>query len=196
MYCRLRIEIIDRAPITHRTRTHVHRPTRPASTRTSAVVRAMSRGHGTGDTTGERRDIPPPSSSAMTSNLVVDRPTKGALWPGLLFVAIPILPARMGLSVGVVVVGDKVISRGWFRKRTIPRAEISAVRAVNYSGYWNRSSSSKLFVMLELKVVGSEVEIPAVVSRPVKAHRLASQMTVALGFGANSDPVGKHRDPG
>lgn len=74
--------------------------------------------------------------------------------------------------------------------------DISAVRAVNYSGYWNRSSSSKLFLMLELNVVGSEVEIPAVVGRPVKAHRLASELTDALGLGANSDPVGKHRDPG
>jgi hypothetical protein len=126
----------------------------------------------------------------------VDRSTKGALWPGLLFVSIPILLALRGLSVGVVVVGDSVISRGWFRTRTIPRAEISAVRAVNYSGYWNRSSSSRLFLMLQLKVVGSEVEIPAVVSRPVKAHRLARQLTDALGLGANSDPVGKHRDPG
>jgi len=114
----------------------------------------------------------------------VDRSVTGVLWPGALFVAVPMVLALRGFIVGVVVVGDKVISRGWFRTRTITRADISAVRAVNYSGYWNRSSSSKLFSMLELRVAGSEVEIPAVVGRPVKVQRLASELRDALSLGA------------
>jgi hypothetical protein len=126
----------------------------------------------------------------------VDRSVKGALRPGVLFVAIPILLALRGFAVGVVVDGDEVKSRGWFRTRTIPRADVSAVRAVNYSGYWNRFGSSQLFFMLELKVVGSEVEIPTVVGRRVKAQRLASQLRDALGLGAQSDSLGKHREPG
>src|SRR5450759_4601878 len=35
-----------------------------------------------------------------------DRSAKGALWPGALFVAIPMMLALRGLTVGVVVVGD------------------------------------------------------------------------------------------
>ena len=101
-----------------------------------------------------------------------------------------------GLTVGVVVVGDKVISRGWFRTRTIPRVDISSVRAVNYSGLWNRSSSARLFLMLELNVAGSEVEIPAVVGRPLKVQHLASQLRDALGLAASSARVGEHRNPG
>jgi len=37
----------------------------------------------------------------------VDRSAKGALWPGVLFVVIPMLLALRGLTLGVVVVGDK-----------------------------------------------------------------------------------------
>jgi hypothetical protein len=117
----------------------------------------------------------------------VDRSATGELWPGALFVAVPMMLALRGFIVGVVVVGDNVISRGWFRTRTITRADISAARAVNYSGYWNRSGSSKLFLMLQLRVAGSEVEIPAVVGRPVKVQRLASQLRDALSLGAKSD---------
>jgi hypothetical protein len=126
----------------------------------------------------------------------VDRSAQGEMWPGALFVAVPMMLVLRGLTVGVVVVGDKVITRGWFRTRAIQRADISAVRAANYSGFWNRSGSSKLFLMLELKVAGAEVEIPAVVGRPVKAQRLASQLRDALGLGVIPDQVGQHRNPG
>ena len=125
-----------------------------------------------------------------------DRSAKGQLWPGVLFVAIPMMLALRGLTVGVVVVGDNVISRGWFRTRTIPRADISAVRAVNYSGYWNSSSSSRQFLMLKLEVAGREVEIPAVAGRPVKVQRLANQMGDVLGLARRSTQTGKHRKPG
>jgi len=125
-----------------------------------------------------------------------DRSTKGQLWPGALFVAIPILLALRGLTVGVAVVGNKVISRGWFRTRTIARADISAVRAVNYSGYWNRSSSSRQFLMLKLEVAGREIEIPAVAGRPVKVQRLANQMEGALGLVHRSAQTGLHRKQG
>jgi hypothetical protein len=123
----------------------------------------------------------------------VDRPQQGQLWPGALFVAVAMMLALRGLTVGVVVVGDQVISRGWFRTRTIPRADISSVRAVNYSGLWNESSSSRLLLMLELSVAGSELEIPAVVGRPLKVQRLASQLRDALGLAPSSAGVGKHR---
>jgi len=126
----------------------------------------------------------------------VDRLQRGELWPGVLFVAVAMMLVLRGLTVGVVVVGDKVVSRGWFRTRTIPRADISSVSAVNYSGLWNRSSSSRLFLMLELNVAGREVEIPAVVGRPLKVQRLASQLRVALGLAASSARVGEHRNPG
>ena len=126
----------------------------------------------------------------------VDRFQGGELWPGVLFVAVPIMLALRGLTVGVIVVGDKVITRGWFRTRTIPRADISSVRAVNYSGLWNRSSSSRLFLMLELNVAGDEVEIPAVVGRPLKVQRLASQLRDALGLTAGSARAGEHRNRG
>jgi hypothetical protein len=126
----------------------------------------------------------------------VDRFHGGELWPGALFVATAMILGLRGLTVGLVVVGEKVISRGWLRTRTIPRADISSVRAVNYSGLWNRSSSSKLFLMLELKVAGSEVEIPAVVGRPPKVQRLASQLRDALGLAPSSARVGEHRTPG
>jgi len=121
---------------------------------------------------------------------------QGQLWPGGLFVTIPMMLVLRGLTVCVVVVGDKVISRGWFRTRTITRADISSVRAVNYSGLWNRSSSSRLFLMLELNAAGSEVEIPAVAGRPLKVQRLASQLRDALGLAASSARVGEHRNPG
>lgn len=49
--------------------------------------------------------------------------------------------------------------------------------------------------MLELQVVGSEVEIPAVVGRPLKVRRLASQLRDALGLAASSARVGEHRNP-
>jgi hypothetical protein len=81
----------------------------------------------------------------------VDRSATGDLWPGALFVAVPMMLALRGLTVGVVVVGDKVISSGW------------------------------------LRVAVSEVEIPAVVGRPVKAQHLASQLRDALGLGSDSD---------
>jgi hypothetical protein len=126
----------------------------------------------------------------------VDRSQAGELWPGVLFVAVPMMLALRGFTIGVVVVADKVISRGWFRTRTIPRADISSVRAVNYSGLWNRSSSSRLFLMLELTVAGGEVEIPAVVGRPLKVQRLASHLRDALGLAATSARVGEHRKPG
>ena len=126
----------------------------------------------------------------------VDRYQRGGLWPGVLFVAVPMMLVLRGLNVGVVVVGDKVISRGWFRTRTIPRADISSVRAVNYSGLWNRFSSSKLFLMLELNVAGDEVEIPAVIGRPLKVQRLASQLRDALGLTARSARAGEHRNRG
>jgi len=126
----------------------------------------------------------------------VDRSHQGELWPGALFVAVAMMLALRGLTVGVVVVGDKVISRGWLRTRTVPRADIASVRAVNYSGLWNRSSSSRLFLMLEFNVAGREFEIPAVVGRPLKVQRLASQLTDALGLAPNSARVGEHRKPG
>jgi hypothetical protein len=125
-----------------------------------------------------------------------DRSAKGELWPGALFVAIPMMLALRGLTVGVVVVGDNVISRGWFRTRTIPRADISVVRAVSYSGYWNRHSSSRQFLMLNLEVAGREIEIPAVAGRPVKVQRLASQMGDALGLVRRSAQMGLHRKQG
>ena len=96
----------------------------------------------------------------------------------------------------MVVVGDTVISRGWFRTRTIPSADISAVRAVNYSGLWNRSSSSRLFLMLKLEVAGRAVEIPAVAGRPVKVRRLANQMGDALGLVRRSAQTGAYRNQG
>lgn len=125
-----------------------------------------------------------------------DGSARGQLGPGALFVAIPILLALRGLTVGVVVVGDNVISRGWYRTRTIPRADISAVGAVNYSGYWNRYSSSRQFLMLKLEVAGREVEIPAVAGRPVKVQRLANQMGDVLGLARRSTQTGQHRKPG
>jgi hypothetical protein len=125
----------------------------------------------------------------------VDRSHGVELWPGAFFVAVAMMLGLRGLTVGVVVVGDKVISRGWFGTRAIRRADILSVGAVNYSGLWNRSSSSTLFLMLELKVVGSEVEIPAVVGRPLKVRRLASQLRDALGLAASSARVGEHRNP-
>jgi hypothetical protein len=76
-----------------------------------------------------------------------------------------------------------------------PQGGHPSVGAVNYSGLWNRSSSSTLFLMLELQVVGSEVEIPAVVGRPLKVRRLASQLRDALGLAASSARVGEHRNP-
>jgi hypothetical protein len=106
----------------------------------------------------------------------------GALWPGGLFVAAPVVLALRGLTVGVVVVGDTVISRGWWRTRTFRSADITSVRSANYSGLWNGSSSSRLFLMLELDVAGTEVGIPAVVGRPVKVQHLASQLSNALGL--------------
>ena len=126
----------------------------------------------------------------------VDRIQSGELWPGGLFVAVEIMLVIRALTVGVVVVGDKVISRGWFRTRTIPRVDISSVRAVNYSGLWNRFSSSRLFLMLELNVAGDEVEISAVVGRPIKVQRLASQLRDALGLTASSARAGEHRNRG
>jgi hypothetical protein len=126
----------------------------------------------------------------------VDRSHGGELWPGALFIAVAMMLGFRGLTVGVAVVGDKVISRGWFRTRTILRVDISSVRAVNYSGLWNRFSSSKLFLMLELNVAGREVEIPAVVGRPLKMKRLASQLRDAVGLAASSARVGEHRNPG
>jgi len=125
----------------------------------------------------------------------VDRVQRG-LWPGMLFVAVAMMLVLRALTVGVVVVGDKVISRGWFRTRTISRADISSVRAVNYSGLLNRSSSSRLFLMLELNVAGREVEIPALVGRPPKVQRLARQLRVALGLAASSAQTGAHRNQG
>lgn len=126
----------------------------------------------------------------------IDRSAKGELWPGGLFVAIPMMLALRGLTVGVVLVDDRVIARGWFRTRTIPKADISAVRAVNYSGLCNRSSSSKLFLMLKLNVAGRDVEIPAVAGRPVKVWRLANQMAYALGLQRRSAQTGAHRNQG
>jgi hypothetical protein len=117
-----------------------------------------------------------------------DGSARGQLWPGALFVAIPILLALRGLTVGV--------SRGWYRTRTIPRADISAVGAVNYSGYWNRYSSSRQFLMLKLEVAGREVEIPAVAGRPVKVQRLANQLGDVLGLARRSTQTGQHRKPG
>jgi len=126
----------------------------------------------------------------------IDRSAKGELWPGGLFVAIPMMLALRGLTVGVVLVDDRLIARGWFRTRTIPKADISAVRAVNYSGYWNRYSSSRQFLMLKLEVAGREVEIPAVAGRPVKVQRLANQMGDVLGLARRSTQTGQHRKPG
>jgi hypothetical protein len=125
-----------------------------------------------------------------------DRSARGQLWPGALFVAIPILFALRGLTVGLVIVRDKVISRGRFKTRTTPRADISAAGTVNYSGYWNRSSSSRQFLMLKLEVAGREIEIPAVAGRPVKVQRLANQMGDALGLVRRSAQTGQHRKPG
>ena len=96
-----------------------------------------------------------------------DRSAKGELWPEALFVAVPMMFAVRGFALGLVSVGDKVISRGWFLTRTTPGADISAVRAVKYSGYWNGHGSSMLFLMLKLEVAGRNVEIPAVAGRSV-----------------------------
>ena len=78
-----------------------------------------------------------------------------------------------------------MISRGWLRTRTTLRADISAVRAVNYSGILNCSGSSGLFRMVELEVAGKDVEILALVGRPTKVERLADQLRVALGLETN-----------
>jgi hypothetical protein len=126
----------------------------------------------------------------------VDRFQRGEPWPGVSFVAVAMMLVLRVLTVGVVVVGDKVISHGCFRTRTIPRADISSVRAVNYSGIWNRSSSSRLFLMIELNVAGREVEIPAVVGRPLKVQHLASQLREALGLAASSAGVGRASESG
>ena len=107
--------------------------------------------------------------------------------------AVPMMLAVRSLGVGVVVVGDKVISRGWLRTRTTLRADISAVRAVNYSGILNWSGSSALFLMVELEVAGKDVEIPALVGRPVKVKRLAGQLRDAVGLETNSAQAGQHR---
>lgn len=63
-----------------------------------------------------------------------DQFAAGDWWPGVIFVAVPLILAGRSATVGVVVVGDTVISRGWLRTRKISRVDISAVRAVNYSG--------------------------------------------------------------
>ena len=126
----------------------------------------------------------------------LDRSAKGELWPGVLFVAVPMMFAVRGFALGLVIVGDKVISRGWFRTRTIPRTDVSAVRAVNYSGYWNRHGSSIFFLMLKLEVAGRDVEIPAVAGRSVTVHRLASQMGDVLGLVRRSAQTSAHRNQG
>ncbi len=123
----------------------------------------------------------------------VDRSARGDLWPGALFVVVAIIVAVRSLAVGVVVVGDKVISRGWLRTRTTFRADISAVRAANYSGILNGSGRSGLFLMVELEVFGKDDEILALVGRPTKVKRLADQLRVALGLETNSAEAGQHR---
>jgi hypothetical protein len=50
--------------------------------------------------------------------------------------------------------------------------------------------------MLELNVAGDEVEIPAVVGRPLKVQRLASQLREELGLTAGSARVGEDRNQG
>lgn len=123
----------------------------------------------------------------------VDQSARGDLWPGALFVAVPMTLAVRSLVVGVVVVGDKVISRGWLRTRTTFRADISAVRAVDYSGILNWSGSSGLFLMVELEIAGKDVKTPALVGRPAKVKRLADQLRDAVGLETNSAQAGQHR---
>jgi hypothetical protein len=68
-----------------------------------------------------------------------------------------------------------------------------AVRTANYSGWRNRSSSSRMFLMLVLEVAGREVEIPAVVGRPAELQTLVSLTRSALGLERVSSETGRHR---
>ncbi len=125
-----------------------------------------------------------------------DQSAAGDWWPVVIFVAVPLILAGRSVTVGVVVVGDTVISGGWLRTRKISRADISAVRAVNYSGILNWSGASTQFLMVELEVAGSHVEILALVGRPAKVRRLADQLRDALGLEPNPAEPGAHRIQG
>lgn len=125
----------------------------------------------------------------------VYRSTAGQLWPGVLLV-VPMVLAGRSLTVGVVVVGNTVISRGWLRTRTISRADISAVRAVNYSGILNRSGASTRFSMVELEVAGSCVKILALIGRAAKVGRLADQLSDSLGITPSPAESEAHRIQG
>lgn len=71
-----------------------------------------------------------------------------------------------------------------------------AVRAVNYSGILNWSGASTQFLMVELEVAGSHVEILALVGRPAKVRRMADQLRDALGLETSPAEPGAHRIQG
>jgi Bacterial PH domain len=109
----------------------------------------------------------------------VDEPD---LWPGLVFVVVPLLIAVRGLTTGVVIQESDVLLRGWLRTRRLPREQILAVKTMPYSGVWTRGSESRLFRMLAIKTRKGMVEVPAVAARNAKAERLASRLRSALAL--------------
>lgn len=113
----------------------------------------------------------------LDPTLDLDRPD---WWPGVIFVAVPLLVAIRGAVVGVVVIESYVVVRGWLRTRRVPRDQIVAVTTRPYSGLWNRGSESRHFSMLALTTTSRSVDVPAVAANRAKAERLALEVRRAL----------------
>ena len=107
-------------------------------------------------------------------------PDPPTLMPGIVVVGLELILLVRAVRLGVTVTPDRVISRGWLRARTYSRSDVSGVGATNYSGGYNRGSTSGAFLMLRIHVGEVSVDLRHIAGRPRKVHQLADQMREAL----------------
>jgi hypothetical protein len=102
--------------------------------------------------------------------------------PGVLALGSLAVLAGRALRLGISINDDELTTRGWLRTRRFRRSAITRVDGRGYSGFYNRSSSSRTFTMLVLTVDGREQDIQGVTGRATRTNERVSTLRDALGL--------------
>lgn len=111
------------------------------------------------------------------------------LWESTLF-----LWVFRGLFVGVVVDGETVTRRGWFRDQHLPAKDLTGVGSRGYSGMLNRFSESIAVVMPTLRTAsGGEIGLPELAGTRAVVDEISERLRGRLRL-PRAAPRARHRD--
>lgn len=97
--------------------------------------------------------------------------------------AVSLAFAVRGLALGIVVGGDAVLVRSWFRTRRLPRPEIVEIESAGYDGWLTGGRPSATLDTLQLRLRdGRTVTAWGIVGRPGTVHKRVVRLRALLGL--------------